>query len=97
MLIKLEDPSEADALIADCMALLTDIPSVLELDVGRPVDLGRPDVVADYDVGLVVVFADAAGYRSYLEHEQHLELVESWVPRWAWYRIHDFEQRSISR
>jgi hypothetical protein len=40
-------------------------------------------------VGLYVGLVDEAGYRTYLEHPSHVELVTTWRPRWEWIRIYD--------
>ncbi|MHC4846230.1 MAG: Dabb family protein [Planctomycetota bacterium] len=93
VLIKLIDPSEIDALIADCEKLLSPIPSVMGLAVGRHADFGREDVIDDYDVGLVVAFANEADYGAYLADDRHVQLAKEWRPRWDWYRIYDFQQR----
>jgi hypothetical protein len=89
VLIELKDPSEADALVKECEAMLAKVPSVVRYGVGRPFDAGRPEVSADYDVGLVIGFEDAEGYRAYDAHPDHVALRSAWVPRIAAIRIHD--------
>jgi len=91
VLIKLVDPSETDALIADCERMLGPIAVATGLVVGRPVDLGREDVIGDYDVGLIVSFANQEDYSAYLLDERHTQLAKAWRPRWDWYRIYDFQ------
>lgn len=93
VLIKLIDPSETDALIDDCEDLLGEIPVVTSLTVGRHAEFGREDVTGDYDVGLVVSFANEGDYGAYLADERHVRLAKNWRPRWDWYRIYDFQQR----
>jgi hypothetical protein len=68
---------EVDALIADCKEMLSKIPSVKGLKVGRPAEKGTPEIAkTDYQIGLLVLFADADGLKTYLEHEQHVKFVE---------------------
>jgi hypothetical protein len=91
VLFTLHDPADAAALLADCRERLVRIPGVLDVQAGAPVDIGRPDVAADYDVGLVVQFADAQAYRAYLADPRHQELVQFWKPRWKALWFCDFQ------
>ncbi len=93
MLIKLQDPADAGALLAECRARLPAIPGVASCVAGAPLDVGRTGIDGDYDVGLVIAFATAEDYRTYLEHPAHVALVAAWKPRWTWIRIHDFAPR----
>jgi len=86
---RLVDGADAEALAADCVALLQPIPSVREFAVGRHLDTGRSQVVGDYDLLLFVGFDDERGYQEYLEHPDHLLLVERWGSRLAGYTVHD--------
>jgi hypothetical protein len=90
VLVSLHDPADAAALAAECRERLSRIPGVLRCVVGSPLDLGRSGVDGDYDVGLLIEFAGADGYRAYLAHPEHEALVAAWKPRWARLRIHDF-------
>jgi len=68
---------EVDAVINDCKEMLTKIPSVKGIKIGRPAEKGTPDTAKkDYQVGLLVLFDDADGLKTYLEHEQHVKFVE---------------------
>jgi hypothetical protein len=69
--------------------LLPEIPSVKSWWCGVHGDFGRPSVDANYDVALCVGFADEPGYAAYLVDPAHVELVQSWKPRFDWIRIHD--------
>jgi len=89
VLIRLQDPGDADALIADCDRLLPSIPGVVRYWRGTPFDMGRANVTGDYAVGLEVAFETREAYRTYLEHPRHVELVETWKPRWSGATIHD--------
>jgi hypothetical protein len=68
---------EIDAMITDCKEMLSKIPSVKGIKVGRPSDKGTPEIAKkDYQIGLLVLFDDADGLKTYLDHEQHLKFVE---------------------
>lgn len=86
---KLSNPAEADALIADCDARAPRIPGVVSYYCGRHVDTGRPTVDGDYDVGFFVGFDSLEAYRTYVDHPDHVWLVQKWRPRWEWIRVHD--------
>ncbi len=89
VLIKLKDPAQAAALIADSDRLLPAIPSVTSYACGPHFDMGRPNIDSTYDVGVYVGFADGAGYQTYVDHPNHVQLVNTWRPRWEWIRIYD--------
>jgi hypothetical protein len=89
VLIRLSDPTRAPELVREARAGLARIPSVVGLQVGGPVDIGREGVDLDFDVGIVVGFDDEAGYLAYLEHPDHVALVQAWKPRWSAIRIVD--------
>lgn len=86
---RLADPADAAALIADCDARLGDLPMVSAYACGTPLDTGRAEVSADYDVALIVGFDSVEDYRAYLAHEDHQWLVREWGPRTTSIRIHD--------
>jgi len=89
VLIELKQDQGTVDLVSDCDTLLADIPSVRTYWCGVHGDFGRTSVDADYDVALCVGFADAAGYQAYLDHPDHVALVEKWKPHMEWIRIHD--------
>ena len=76
--LKKEAPKDAvAAAIADCHGLLESIPSVRGIKVGRPAEMGTPDLAKkNYDFALLVLVDDFAGLKAYLEHPQHLQFVE---------------------
>jgi hypothetical protein len=88
VLFKLADPGDADELIRDCDRLAA-IPGVVSYYRGRHIDIGRPTVFSDYDVGFFVGFDSVADYRSYVDHPVHVEVVQKWRPRWVWVRVYD--------
>ncbi len=68
---------QAQALIADAHELLGKIPSVRGLRIGRPADKATPDLAKkDFQVGLLVLFDDYEGLKTYLDHPLHLKYVE---------------------
>ncbi|MHC4989462.1 MAG: Dabb family protein [Planctomycetota bacterium] len=88
VLFALVDPQEADELIADCGALAM-IPGVESYAAGPPLDIGREEVMGDYEVGLLLGFDTEAAYRAYLDHPDHDALVQKWRPRVRGMRIYD--------
>ena len=82
--MKKDAPADAaDKVVADCHAMLETIPTVRILKVGRPLpaDQATPKVAAqDYDVALVIFFDDAAGLKTYLEHDTHQAFVKKYGP-----------------
>ncbi len=68
---------EAKALVTDAHAILTKIPTVRGVKAGPPSPKSTPGVgVTDYTVGLLVLFDDAEGLKTYLDHPEHLKYVE---------------------
>lgn len=92
VLFDLVHPSDSDELIESCNTSLPRIQSVVFLECGTHVDMGRsgPAIQTNYDVALIVGFRDRAGYLEYLDHPVHTELVHSWRERWDSIRIYDF-------
>ena|SRR2546426_886600 len=76
--LKKDAPKDAvDHVIADAHELLTKIPSVKGLWVGRPAEKSTPKFsTKDYDVGLLVLFENYEGLQEYLDHKLHIEYVE---------------------
>jgi hypothetical protein len=67
---------EADALIADCHAMLSKISTVRDLKAGKPSDKGAPMVSrTDYHVGLLVLFDNADGMKAYLDDKLHQDFI----------------------
>lgn len=90
VLIELLDPADAAELKADSDRLLPTIPDVRGYVSGTPVDIGRGNVSRDYHVGLIVRFDSVEGYKAYLAHPAHEQLVQKWRPRWRKASIADF-------
>jgi len=89
VLVKLREPGAAPELVAACQRELAGLASVSRCRVGRPLDIGRPEVAADWDVGLVIEFDSVADYQRYLADERHAALVTAWKPRWERITIQD--------
>jgi hypothetical protein len=67
----------AQGLITDAHELLAKIPSVRALRIGRPAERATPDFAQkDYQVGLLVLFDDYEGLKTYLDHPLHQKYVE---------------------
>ena len=92
--IKLKDPVDASRLMDDCDRLLPSIPGVHGYWCGQHGEYGRATVDGDYDVALYVGFATADGYATYVDHDNHVELVERWKPSFEWIRVHDVVDRN---
>ena len=96
--VKKEAPQgEVPALIHDAHELLGHIPSVRELRVGRPAEKSTPDFAKkDFQVGLLVLFDDAQGLETYLNHPSHLKYVEKHMSHIDVEKLHvyDFENQN---
>jgi len=88
---KLKNPADARELIADCDAKIGPLPMIASYTCGVPLDLGRVEVDADYDVGMVVSFATVEDYRAYIAHPDHVWVVTKWKDRLQWLRIYDIK------
>jgi len=86
---KLNDSGDSEELIADCDASLARIEGIVSYYCGRHLDIGRSNVVADYDVGFYVGFDTKEAYEAYLADEAHVRAVEKWRPRTQWMRVYD--------
>lgn len=66
----------AQAMIEDCHGMLAKIPTVRELRVGRPAAKATDVSKKDYHVGLMILFDDYDGLKTYIDHPQHVKFVE---------------------
>ena len=89
VLFKLQDPADAAELIDDCDTKLATIPGVASYFCGTHYDMGRANIDSDYDVGFYVGFDSRADYQAYVDHPDHVAVVQKWRPRWEWIRIYD--------
>jgi hypothetical protein len=84
-------PAEArDNLLRDARELLGAIPTVRHIWVGRPAMTPRDVVDNSYDVGLCVVFDDAAGHDTYQPHERHSQFIARNSAHWQRVQVYDF-------
>lgn len=90
----LHHPEDRQELIEDCDVKLSTMGGVVSYWRGEPGDFGRLTVDDDYDVCLYVGFESDDSYRQYLEHPDHVELVQKWRSRWRWIRVHDVVDKS---
>ena len=95
VLLKLNDPTQAQACLDDCDRLLPGIDGVLQYWSGTPDDSGRVSDVIDtnWDVALCVGYPDAAAYERYVVDPSHVQLVSMWKSRLTWLRVHDVSVR----
>jgi Stress responsive A/B Barrel Domain len=94
--LKKDAPADtAEKIIEGCHTLEA-IPTVRALKAGRPApaDDSTPKVaLQDYDVGLVVLFDDAAGLKTYLTHETHLKFVKDYGQYFEKVQVYDFSDQ----
>jgi hypothetical protein len=73
------DPAQPDAverLIAGCEKYLRPIPGVVHFHVGKMHPSHRPVVDQSYQVGLNLIFPDAAAEAAYQIHPEHLKFID---------------------
>lgn len=90
----LETPSDRNELIEDCDKKLSTIRGVVSYWCGEHGDFGRSTVDGNYDIGFYVGFNSKEDYDYYLNHPDHIAVVEKWKPRWKWIKIHDVVDES---
>jgi hypothetical protein len=89
--LKKDAPENAtEAIIADTHKLLARIESVREIRAGRPADKGSPNAAKDYQLGLLVLFDDADGLKTYLDHPLHKEFVSNHAKSFEKVIVYDF-------
>jgi hypothetical protein len=75
--IKKDAPDDAaDKLLVDCHDLLAKIPTVRELRAGKPADKATEIAKKDYQIGLMVLFDDYDGLKTYIDHKLHQQFLE---------------------
>lgn len=88
---KLKDAAASSELIKVCYEKIPAIPGVARFYCGRHLDTGRATVDSEYDVGLYVGFDSLKDYQAYVDHPDHIALVEEWKPRWEWIKVYDVQ------
>jgi hypothetical protein len=81
----------ADSMIKDAHEMLAKIPTVREVRCGRPAEKPKADAKASYDVGLLVLFDDAAGLKTYDEHELHRAYVKKHLKNIEFDKLHVYD------
>lgn len=97
VLIDLKDATEVPELIRAMDAGIAHIPGIVHYWRGEPFRSDRPEVSAEYDVGLVVDFRDAAAYSAYVTDERHVTLVRTWKPRCNSLTVYDIRPSATDR
>ena len=81
---------QRDALLRDCNALLSKIPTVKHLWAGPAAMTPREVVDNSYDIGLCVVFEDRAGHDVYQKHPLHEQFIANNKAHWERVQVYDF-------
>jgi len=89
VLFKLKNSNDASELIQDCDRDLSGIPGIVSYYAGKRLDIGRPHVETNFDVGFYVGFQNQTDYAAYLSHPKHVAAVAKWNPRCESIRIQD--------
>lgn len=89
VIFNLADPAQAEDLIEACDGMLAGIESVGNYTCGRHIDTGRPVVLDDYDVALIVGFNSQADYSAYLDDPKHRAFLDAWSDQISDVRIYD--------
>jgi len=87
----------ADSMIKDAHEMLAKIPTVREVRCGRPAEKPKADAKANYDVGLLVLFDDAAGLKTYDEHELHREYVKKHLKNIEFDKLHVYDFMDVKK
>ncbi len=96
VLIWLKEPGNPDhrQQLIQSSRVLGEIPGVRDLRVGEVVEGDRDVVRDDYDVGIVLRFANAEALASYLAHPLHVNTVKTrFLPIIERYEVMDFQGR----
>ncbi|HEX8343084.1 MAG TPA: Dabb family protein [Tepidisphaeraceae bacterium] len=89
--MKEDAPADAAAqTLADCDALLSQIPGMVAFSAGRPAMTPREVVDNTYAVGLLTAFADRAAHDAYQTHPLHLQFIDRNKANWERVRVYDF-------
>lgn len=88
---KLKDnsPAACAALLAGCQQYLTGHPGTLHVSAGTLADCQRPVNDRNFDVGLVIIFADRAAHDAYQVAPRHDEFIAQFRENWAQVRVFD--------
>ena len=96
--LKKDAPKDAETeLVADCHEMLSKIPTVRELRVGRPAEKATPNLAKkDFTAALTIFFDDYDGLMAYDKHELHQKFVQNHLPRVDTDKllVYDFEDQA---
>jgi hypothetical protein len=84
------DADAAQSLIADSHEMLEKIPTVRGLKVGRPTEKKEANSAKDFQVGLLVMFDDQEGLKTYADHEEHQKFIKKHLKDWDKVVVYDF-------
>jgi hypothetical protein len=83
-------PEQVEECITVGKALLSQIPGVLEVTLGKKAQDHRKIHVKDYDLGLYVKWENIETGKVYGPHILHQTLIKLFKPQWAGVRVIDF-------
>lgn len=86
---QLKNPADTAELLIDADRTIPAIPGVATYISGTHLDIGRTGIATDYSAAMVIGFRDVESYRGYLDHPEHIDLVNRWKPRLEWLKIYD--------
>jgi hypothetical protein len=89
-------PGEVQALLNDASAQLQKIKAVRGIWVGKASAKGSPNASNDYNVGITILFDDAAGLKSYLNDPIHIKYTTNHIKKWEPTPVYDFEPKQPS-
>ena len=83
-------PEQVEEMITVCKALLSQIPGVLEVSIGKKAREDRPIHIKDYDVGLYVKWEKLETGNVYGPHILHQSFLKLYKPLLAGVKVIDF-------
>ncbi len=87
--IELSDPRDSEEILRDSESMLSTIPGVSTYHAGAHLDTGRPTILDDYDLAIILGFETEADLAHYVAHEQHIGYVTKWKPKLKALRVYD--------
>ncbi len=86
--------NDARQKLVDASKSMKQIPGIQNITVGVPLPSTRPSNVSDYDLAVVITFADAQALADYAKNPLHQKLVaEVLKPLVREYKVYDVENR----
>ncbi len=88
--LKDASPAAQEKLVQECHRYLKSAPGIVFFAAGTRVpDLTRPVNVADFHVGLHIVFKDRKSHDEYQTSAPHVQFIEANKTNWAQVRVFD--------